>query len=384
LLISSFLEDKKKQIIKSSTYRSARRSLLKKFQKSIIRNSILILNVLILLVVTAFIVRSASNPTTDNQVIVQDTSDTNINPLSQISSSMIALQIASMTGIYEAVSVSNLADSQSISQNIIPVDNQLVAKPIILATSVKTRLDIIKYVVQAGDTLSSLSQKYGVTSSSISESNNITTGSLTTGTVIYIPPVNGLVYVVKAGDTVQSLATAYNSTASDITTFNDAEISGIQVGERIVIPNGSINTAVISNTYIYASQYSFSFGSSAIYGSNGYDFGWCTWWVAVRRGQAGDPLPSNLGNAYSWYPLAQRAGLATGLTPQAGAVIWFGAAADHVAYVEAVNSDGSLLISEMSAYGYLDRALTRPGGGWDVVDYRIIPADEVGNYRYIY
>jgi len=357
---------------------------------------------LIIFVVVGVIVRQSSNDTNKSQSVVEVNSNSNdINPLSTVSKSEIAYQIASMTGIYETVAADNSAQSEAVSQNI-PLADQLVNEPVILATSVKTRQDIVVHKVINSETLSSLAITYGVTSQSIAQSNNITNGAVTVGSTIFIPPVNGIVYVVKSGDTAQSLANTYNANASDITTFNDAEISGLQVGERIVIPNGSIS--IPAATY-YSTTYSYAFGTTAIYGFNGYDFGYCTWYVAERRAEVGDPIPANLGNAITWYPIAVDEGLSTGLQPRVGSVIWFGLTgdSDHVAYVEGIGPDGSLLISEMNAYGLYvtpangskfisefdstgseDGSISRPGGGWDVIDYRVIPANEVGDYRFIY
>ena len=324
------------------------------------------------------VVRRSSQETSNNQSVVQINTNSNvINPLSIISKTQIAYQVASMTGIYETVPVENLAESQAVSQNV-PVDDQLVTEPIILATTVKTRENIVTYVVQPSDTLSSLAIKYGVTSASIAGSNGITDGKLVTGTTIYIPPINGLVYTVKTGDTAQSLASTYNATASDITSFNDAEITGLKVGERIVIPNGTVTIPVVSyySTSDSYTDYGYNYGVSAIYGGNGYDFGECTWYVANKRAAAGDPIPSNLGDAYSWYNIAQEEHLPSGLTPKVGAVMWFPSSyvspLGHVAYVTAVNADGSVTVSEMNWIG------------WDVVDYRTIPADQLSQNRYIY
>jgi surface antigen len=330
---------------------------------------------LVLVTIGAVVFRSSDN-SLNNQAVVQINSNFNtINPLSVVSKSAIAYQVASMTGIYESVPAANQAESQTASQNI-PLGDQLIAEPIILATAIKTRNNIVTHTVVAGDTLSSLAITYGVTSQNIAQSNNITNNRLVVGSVIQIPPINGLVYIVKAGNTPQSLASTYNANASDIVSFNDTELTGLKVGEKIVIPNGSI---LIPAVNYYASNLNYS-GSSYYFGSysmnsyNGYDFGWCTWWVANRRIQVGEALPSNLGNAITWYYFAQRDGLSTGLTPSVGAVIWFGLTsdADHVGYVEAINPDGSLSISEMAVVG------------WNVVDHRVIPASEVGNYRFIY
>jgi surface antigen len=359
----------------------------------------------ICLVGIGLIVRQSSQESSSSASVVEINNNSNdINPLSNVSKAQIAYQVASLTGIYEKIPAENTAESQAESQNI-PVDDQLIAEPVILATSVKTKDDIVSYVVKPGDTLSSLAITYGVTSQSITGSNGITNGKLVTGSTILIPPVNGIVYTVKSGDTAQSLATTYNANANDITTFNDAELTGLKVGERIVIPNGSVSIPVASYYTSSYSAYSYAFGTSAIYGYNGYDFGYCTWYVAERRDQTGDPIPANLGNAITWYPIAVGEGLSTGLQPKVGAVIWFGLTGDpdHVGYVEGIAPDGSLLISEMNAYGVYvtpangpqfisefdatgseDGSISRPGGGWDVIDYRVIPADQVGDYRFIY
>lgn len=84
---------------------------------------------------------------------------------------------------------------------------------------------------------------------------------------------------------------------------------------------------------------------------NTYGPGYCTWYVKNRR----PDLPNNLGNAETWVSRAAAQGLATGSTPQAGAV---GQAGNHVVYVESVNGDGTVTISEMN-YRALYETTTR-------------------------
>jgi surface antigen len=356
--------------------KKVRRDMRRTFRKKLVRNSLYALLSVILLVSGSIIVYKSSDNNKSSQTVEQINNNSSIiNPLSGVSKVEIAYQVASMTGIYEIIAVSNQAQSQSVSQNV-PLDDQLIAEPIILATSVKTRFDIVVHKVVTGDTLSSLAIKYGVTSQNIAQSNAISSANLTIGSTIYIPPVQGIVYVVKAGDTAASLASTYNANASSITSFNDAERTGLKVGERIVIPNGSISIQTLSYSTGISAGYYYGYGISAIYGSNGYDFGECTWYVALKRIQAGHPIPSNLGDAYSWYPIAQAEGLPTGLTPEPGAVIWFPRSGvsplGHVGLVSSVNADGSITITEMN------------WNGWDVVDTRTIPASQLSQNRYIY
>src|SRR5437763_15895677 len=98
-------------------------------------------------------------------------------------------------------------------------------------------------------------------------------------------------------------------------------------------------------------------------GGNGFSYGYCTWWVAHKR-----YIPWR-GNAAQWWWNARPFGFAEGATPKAGAVMVMGVSGTspegHVAYVEAVNPNGSFLVSEMNWWGV-------PGGGWNRVDYRTV------------
>jgi surface antigen len=77
---------------------------------------------------------------------------------------------------------------------------------------------------------------------------------------------------------------------------------------------------------------------------NTYAPGYCTWYAKNRR----PDLPNNLGNADTWFARAAAQGYATGYAPRAGAI---GQRGMHVVYVERVNGDGTVTVSEMNYYG---------------------------------
>lgn len=105
-------------------------------------------------------------------------------------------------------------------------------------------------------------------------------------------------------------------------------------------------------------------------GANTYVAGQCTWYAKSKRMD----LPSNLGNANQWLANAQAQGLATGSSPQAGAVgVSFEGYYGHVVYIERVNPDGSVFLSEMNYRG--------SGGGPGIVSTRNAPASQ---FKYIY
>lgn len=288
-------------------------------------------------------------------------------PLDQVSSSNIAVTVARLSDLPETSAVTNQADSDS-TELAMTASSNVVAKPQVVATNnAKTNKDIITYITVAGDTVSSLAAKYSVTSDSIRWSNNLTGDALKPGTTLFIPPMNGIVYTVAINDTADTLAAKFNANKDSIVNVNNTELSGLKVGERILIPNGS-KAATVARA---ASSASFGWVGAATYGYNGYDYGYCTYWVAVLRSRAGNPVPSNLGNASTWYYRASSMGLPTGTTPRVGAAVVLSTrGAGHVAYVTAVNDDGTFTVSEMNHEG------------WNRTDTRTLPTDP--SYRYIY
>lgn len=257
-----------------------------------------------------------------------------------------------------------------------PADDQIIAKPQVISTGLKSKQDIQIYIAKRGDTISNVANKFDVTADTIRLSNNLSQEEIASGTKLYISPVNGIVYRVKPGDTPESLSARYRTNKAQLIAFNDAELTGkFKTGELIVIPN-AVDTQSLSSQSGSSTGYSFSYGNfQAAYGSNGYDFGYCTYWVALRRAQVGMPIPSNLGNAVTWKPLAERAGYQTGSVPRKYAIIWdpsIGGVYGHVGFVEKVNSDGSVYISDMNIKG------------WNIVSQRTLSPSQAANYQYIY
>ncbi|MDB5169677.1 MAG: hypothetical protein JWN82_73 [Candidatus Saccharibacteria bacterium] len=289
------------------------------------------------------------------------------NPLDHVSSANIAETVATMSRMPERIAVTNQADSETTELATVPTTSSVVDKPQVVSSSgFASNKDITTYTTVADDTISSIATKFGITSDSIRWSNNVSGDAIGAGVNLVIPPVTGIAYRVAAGDTAITLAAKFRADQNKIVAYNDAELTGLRVGDLILIPDGSKAAAVAS------SSSAIRFGGSATYGGyNGYDFGYCTYWVAKLRAQAGNPVPTNLGNAATWASRAAAMGLPTGTTPQVGAaVVTKTTGAGHVGYVTAVNDDGTITISEMNH------------SGWNRVNSRTLPASS--SYRYVY
>jgi len=345
--------------------------------RRLVRYSLVSLNVLLLLSIAWFTLGPThQGQPLGQQGVITPNDNSATEPLDQLSSADIAVNASLAAGLYETPRVINQADTAQTEQTIAPADTTVIAKPQLVATPFKSRKDIKDYVVVQGDTVSSIAAKFSVTSNSIMWSNNLSSNTLRAGLQLVIPPsgVSGIVYIVRSGDTIDSLAQKYRADKDQIIQFNDIEQTGLKIDERILIPNGQAPAPVVVARPLFAS-----------FGSNGYDYGFCTWYVANRRAQIGKPVPSNLGNARTWDDRAAAMGMSVDKNPAVGdAAVTSQIGEGHVAFVEAINADGSIWVTEMNSYGQVSMSDSTGTGGWGRVDWKMIPADRARTYNYIH
>lgn len=113
-----------------------------------------------------------------------------------------------------------------------------------------------------------------------------------------------------------------------------------------------------------------SSGANCVADAWNYYQGQCTSWVAFRLNQLNGVGFTNRyrgaawGNASNWGAAARSLGIAVDGRPGLGAVAWY--SAGHVGYVEQVNGDGSVVMSEMNAnfHNNFQFVTIRPGNRW--------------------
>lgn len=340
------------------------------YRRKVIRTGLLVSNVLLLGLILAFVLQKPkTNAVTQSAAVASDSSSAVANPLDQVSSADIALTVARLSSLPEATAVNNQAQSQAAEVALASTSNNVVSKPQVVATALKSSADIKDYTAVAGDTISSIAAKFGVTSDSIRWSNGRTGEAVAAGTALRIPPVNGIVYNVVAGDTPDSLAAKFHASKDKIVAYNDAEIKGLAVGQRIIIPD-AVKTSAAPITARASIAGAFAWGISPVYGSNGYDFGYCTWYVASRIS-----VPANWGNANTWSYYAPSSGWTVSKRPVAGAIgQTTGPGLGHVAIVEAVSDDGTMIkYSDMNGLAGWGRVGRTPD--W-------VPASHFNNFIY--
>ncbi len=243
-----------------------------------------------------------------------------------------------------------------------------IIKPAAIPTAAPQSHQAFAYTVAAGENLSVIASKYHVTVAEIrwSNTNLMSTDSVATGDQIIIPPVHGIVVSTKASDTVESIGSKYQVDPQLIIDFNRLRSSSLTPGMTLVLPGG-VGGAFPPPPAIYQILHGGAPSSYLVhvvgcclgpYVNNKFPVGWCTYYVATKRNVTWT------GDAGYWYSNAAAQGYTVGPAPKVGAImVTWESWAGHVAYVEAVNPDGSWMVSEMNwvAFDVIDERTIKPG-----------------------
>jgi surface antigen len=139
-------------------------------------------------------------------------------------------------------------------------------------------------------------------------------------------------------------------------------------------------TPLSSGGALYCPNDNWVYQSSGLYDTWGYNFRNCTSWVAWRiESNNGYTMPTAIGDASAWGGYFESHGVVVNATPAVGSIAWDpGAGKDHVAYVEAVSSDGlHVTLSEYNELFYPGQPTTGDG----LFDLRTVSTSA---YKYIH
>jgi murein DD-endopeptidase MepM/ murein hydrolase activator NlpD len=112
------------------------------------------------------------------------------------------------------------------------------------STDGSTQNKVTDYVVLDGDTLSTIANKFNVSTNTIRYANKIADiDSLSPGDKLTIPPVTGVLHTVAAGETVAGIAKRYNASEALVISQNDFYGEELVVGMKLMVPDGDIPEA---------------------------------------------------------------------------------------------------------------------------------------------
>lgn len=104
------------------------------------------------------------------------------------------------------------------------------------------------YTVQSGDSLYTISVRFGVSVEQLRTANQIIGNTILTGQNLFIPITVSKVitYTVQPGDSLYKIAGTYNTTIESISVLNRLTSTNIRIGQRLVIPQyteATVNSA---------------------------------------------------------------------------------------------------------------------------------------------
>lgn len=108
--------------------------------------------------------------------------------------------------------------------------------------TIEQRSDVTTYIVQGGDTIGGIANRFGITQKTILGANKMSNADfIKPGQELLIPPITGVLHKVAKGDTIASLAQKYKVEAQEILDFNHlADPSAIAVDQTLIIPGAEI------------------------------------------------------------------------------------------------------------------------------------------------
>lgn len=144
--------------------------------------------------------------------------------------------------------------------------NNLTSNTLTIGTILKipqskeeTSADYLTYTVVSGDTLYSIAKRYNTTANTIKNYNNLTSNLLSLGQILRIPMTttnNNQTYTVKSGDTLYSIARNFNTTVDAIKNLNNLTSNTLTIGTKLQIPTSLSNNQktyrVVSGDSLYS------------------------------------------------------------------------------------------------------------------------------------
>ncbi len=108
------------------------------------------------------------------------------------------------------------------------------------------------YVVEQGDSLWSIANRYGTTVATLMQLNNLTTDVLQIGQILLLPTGTGTstsTYIVQRGDSLWSIAQANGVSVNDLINANNLTTNVLQIGQVLQIPAGNQSESQGVTTY---------------------------------------------------------------------------------------------------------------------------------------
>ena len=136
------------------------------------------------------------------------------------------------------ITVNELKNLNGLTSNILTIGQTLKVPTF----EVPETSDTSEYIVEIGDTLSSIASRFNISVNDLINYNNLVTTIITPGQVLRIPTsgASNVIYTVKRGDTLYQIANSYGTTVDAIKKLNNLTNNNLNIGQELYIPEGTI------------------------------------------------------------------------------------------------------------------------------------------------
>ncbi|MDO9399279.1 MAG: M23 family metallopeptidase [bacterium] len=145
-----------------------------------------------------------------------------------------------------------IVEKENLIQN---QDGDSIIRPDLVTTKrvKQQREEIIYYIVEPSDTISTIAANFGISVNTILWENNLSAYSLIRpGDKLTILPMSGITYKVKSGDTIINIAKTYGVEISTIIEANKLAINNqLKIGQQLIIIGGKKNNYIRQQSVVY-------------------------------------------------------------------------------------------------------------------------------------
>ena len=121
--------------------------------------------------------------------------------------------------------------------NNLSSDSLFIGQILIISSANKENINQITYVVKKGDSLWSIANKYDTTVDQIKTTNNLSSNLLSIGQILIILSSSSYItYIVQKGDSLWSIANKYNTTVNNIKKLNNLSSNLLSINQKLLIP----------------------------------------------------------------------------------------------------------------------------------------------------
>lgn len=142
------------------------------------------------------------------------------------------------------LTVDKLKDMNNLSSNMLTVGQRLLVKDTSSSPDVG-----VYYTVVAGDTLYGIANKYGLTVDELKKMNNLKSNNLTINQKLLVSGTGEDTdsgeydtYIVKSGDSLWSIASRYNTTVDKLKDINNLSSNLLSIGQKLLVPKNGLSS----------------------------------------------------------------------------------------------------------------------------------------------